>query len=203
MLKKLLTLLVLGLIPAGVFAADNADLAPDRSHCLGDPDAPIVLEIFSDFQCPACKQFYLGTILPLMNEYVTAGTVCVIYRDFPLSSHPYSRQAATYAVAAARTGQWGQVTGALYVFQEEWSKDGNIDGVLGRQLPARTMAQVRRLLKDDGVNASIDRDVERARKLGVRSTPTSFLTANGQTQRISGVVQYAILKRYIDHLLGR
>jgi hypothetical protein len=89
------------------------------------------------------------------------------------------------------------------MFQAEWSKDGNIEAVLARELPAKVMSQLRRAMKDRKLSASIDRDLERGRRLAVRQTPTSLVTANGQTQLIPGVVDYAILKRYLDHLLGK
>lgn len=191
---------------AGVLAAQNsapASTEPAREHCIGDRDAPIVVEVFSDFQCPACRQYYLGTLQPFISEYVSAGSACLIYRDFPLTIHPHARPAALYAVAAARIGQWLEVTGALYMFQAEWSKDGNIEAVLARELPAKVMSQLRRAMKDRKLSASIDRDLERGRRLAIRQTPTSLVTANGQTQPIPGVVDYAILKRYLDHLLGK
>ncbi|MFQ5817481.1 MAG: thioredoxin domain-containing protein [Terriglobia bacterium] len=202
MLKKFLVLVPLVLVCASVLAAQTAP-TPAPTDCIGDPDAPIVLEVFSDFQCPACRQYYLGTIQPLLSEYVSAGSVCLIYRDLPLRNHAYARPAALHAAAAARIGQWLRVTQTLYGFQDEWAKDGNVEAVVMRGLPEKARSQLRRVLKDPKLGTVIDRDIARARRLGVRSTPTSLLTANGQTQRITGVVPYAILKRYLDHLLGK
>lgn len=205
-MRKALTLVGVVLLSATLLAAQTAapaDTAPAREHCIGDPNAPLVLEVFSDFQCPSCRQYFLGTIQPLLAEYVSAGSVCLIYRDLPLAAHQHARQAALYAGAAARNGHWFQAFGALYTFQEEWSKDGNIEAVLARALPGKTMTQVRRAMKDPKLAAAIDRDLERARRLGIRATPTSLLTVNGRTERFNGVVSYPILKRYLDHLLGK
>ncbi|MFQ5925998.1 MAG: DsbA family protein [Terriglobia bacterium] len=214
MRKKLLTLLALVWLCSAVLAPSvrtglaaqtpaSPSPTPALNDCIGDPDAPIVFEVFSDFQCPACRQFYLGTIQPLLSEYVSTGTVCLIYRDLPLRTHEHSRQAALYAGAADRIGQWLRVAETLYVLQDQWAKDGNVEAVVMRRLPQKAQSQLRRALKDPKLARAIDRDVQRARRLGIRSTPTSLLTANGQTQRITGVVQYAILKRYLDHLLGK
>ena len=208
MRTRILAASLLLLISAGWLAAQNtanaANLAPDRTACLGDREAPVIIEVFSDFQCPSCQQFFFGIAQPLLREYVSAGMVCLIYREMPLERiHTYARQAALYSVAAGRIGRWMQVTTILYGTQNEWSKDGNIEAVLARELPEDVMSQLRRQMKDTKVGAPIDRDLARARQLGVNSTPTWFLTANGKTERQSGVPQYVILKRYLDHLLNR
>ena len=71
----------------------------------GSLNSPIRLEVFSDFQCPSCRQFYLETIQPVLQEYSSKDKVCVIYHEFPLNQHPYARQAALYSEAASRLGR--------------------------------------------------------------------------------------------------
>src|SRR5262245_60365351 len=101
---KSLALALLALLPA---VAASPEI--DKGKIYGNPTAPIRLEIFSDFQCPACKLLH-DTILPsLLNEYVTPGKVYIVAREFPLPGHPYSREAAGYATAAARLGLYAHV----------------------------------------------------------------------------------------------
>ena len=50
---------------------------------------------------------------------------------------------------------------------------------------------------------AIRQDIELGRKLEVNSTPTFFITAKGKTEKVASVVQYPILKRYLDYLLGQ
>jgi protein-disulfide isomerase len=210
MRTRILAAGLLLLISAGWLAAQNAanaaatNLGPDRTACLGDREAPVVIEVFSDFQCPSCQQFFFGIAQPLLRDYVSAGMVCLIYRELPLERiHAHARQAALYSVAAGRIGRWMQVTTILYATQNEWSKDGSIEAVLARELPPDVMSQLRRQLRDTKLRTAIEHDVARARQLGVSATPTWFLTANGKTERQSGVPQYVILRRYLDHLLNR
>src|SRR5262245_5573760 len=73
---------------------------PEEAVLGGSLDAPIKLEIFSDFQCPSCRALYMDTIKQVLAEYCTQGKVCVVYRDFPLQMHQYAREAARYAQAA-------------------------------------------------------------------------------------------------------
>lgn len=185
-------------------AQDNA--RETSGLCVGgNASAPIKIEVFSDFQCPACRTFYLQTMRSVLAEYASANRVCVVYREFPLRNHQYSREAARYAVAARRVGawQWVQVTDRLYLDQSQWSEDGEVDAVVARALSEKDMKRVRELLEDSGIDAEINRDIALGRQRGVRATPTFFVTSNGRTEKISSVVQYPILRRYLDSRLER
>ncbi len=63
------------------------------------------------------------------------GKVYLIHRDFPLEMHPYARQAARLANAAAAFGQFEAMERALYDHQDEWSQKGNIDEVIAPSFP--------------------------------------------------------------------
>src|ERR1700692_665151 len=66
-----------------------ADIDPTKAF--GSKSAPVVVEIYSDFQCPACKQLFLNTTQKIMDNYVNTGKVYLVHRDFPLPMHAYSR----------------------------------------------------------------------------------------------------------------
>ncbi len=195
-------LLLLAGLPAGVAQEKSAE--QDAVCVGGTPASPVKIEVFSDYQCPACRDFYLGTMRTVLADYADAGKVCVVYREFPLNMHAHAREAARYAHAALRLGirQWAQVTDALYGAQDQWAQDGKVDGIVAGALGKDEMARLRKLLADPSVNAAIARDVARGEKLEVNSTPTFFITANGKTEKATGVVQLPILRRYLDHLLG-
>lgn len=198
-------LVVLALLAASPVAAQKPANGA-REHRLGsDPNAPVVMEVFSDHQCPACRRFYLEVTRPVLANYAMKGKVVVVYRDFPLRTHQYARQAARYSQAASRLGQeeWIRVTDAIYLYQSKWSANGDLQPVVAQALPEEKMAQVRKWLEDPQLDTNIDRDIARGRQLGVRATPTIFITANGKTERIPSGVQYAILRRYLDSLLTR
>src|SRR5712664_585104 len=72
----------------------SAPLDPSEAKSLGSKSAPITIEVFEDFQCPACRNFFETTVKQLIDDYVVPGKVYLIHRDFPLEMHPYSRQAA-------------------------------------------------------------------------------------------------------------
>ena len=87
--------------------ASVPDPVPAPVKTLGSRSAPITIEVFSDFQCPACKSLYEQTLRPVIDNYVATGKVYLIHRDFPLDQiHKHSRTAARYANAAARLGKF-------------------------------------------------------------------------------------------------
>ena len=81
---------------AVLFAATLLAAPPaDSGDCVaGNPSSPVKIEVFSDFQCPACRTFYLNTMRTIIPEYADAGKACVVYREFPLQMHSHAREAA-------------------------------------------------------------------------------------------------------------
>lgn len=177
------------------------DPAPVKSF--GSKSAPITMEVFSDFQCPACRALFLDTIRPVMQNYVSVGKVYYIHRDMPLPVHAYSREAARYANAAAKLGKFEQVAGALYARQDSWSANGNVDVVVATVLTPAEMAKVRQYVKSGQLDPGIDQDMSLASSHMVQSTPTMILTHNGQTFPIVGVVSYPILRQFLEEQLRK
>jgi protein-disulfide isomerase len=171
---------------------------------IGSPSAPIVMEVFGDFECPACRAFYEGTVKQVIDQYVIPGKVYLVHRDFPLDMHPYARPAARLANAAADLGQFEAIERALYDKQDEWSAKGNIDDVIASSLPPGQLKKFHdyeaQHLSD--INASIERDRLMGVQRNVNQTPTVFITARGKTEALpGGGVDYKLLKNYFDYLL--
>lgn len=140
----------------------------------------------------------------MIDDYVVPGKVYLVHRDFPLDMHPYARQAARLANAAANFGQFQAMERALYDKQDDWSAKGNIDEVLASSFPP---AQLKKFhdyeaqhLND--INASIERDRAMGMQRNVNQTPTVFITSHGKTEALpGGGVDYNLLKNYFDYLL--
>ena len=179
--------------------------AQDSSSCVGgSPSAPIKIEVFSDYQCPACQQFYLQTMRNVLAEYADKNKACVVYREFPLNQHAHARTAARYSLAALHVGirQWSQVTDALFLGQEGWAASGDVESVVAKVLSPSDMAAVRKELQSPAaLDANIEADYQLGVQRGVNSTPTFFVTANGKTQKFAAAYTYPILQRYLDSLL--
>ena len=181
--------------------ASVADVDPHEA--LGSKNAPIVMEVFSDFQCPACKSLYDATNRQLMDNYVNTGKVYLIHRDFPLPMHAHSKVAAQYSRAAAQIGKLEAVEEVLFQNQEKWEASGDVDGTVAKALSPAEMTKVRALVKSGAVDAFITKDQAIGNNTyRVSQTPTTIFHANGQTFPYAGVMSWDILKQFLDQLLG-
>jgi protein-disulfide isomerase len=169
----------------------------------GKLDAPVRIEVFSDFQCPACRAFYMSTIRQVLKDYCQADKVCVIYHEFPLAMHPYAREAARYSVAAQRLGraQWAAVVDALYENQERWALDGKVDAAVMGAVSPQDFAKIKKMLQEPSIEDAIVRDIALGQKRDVKSTPTWFAASPTATQRVEGPVEYSVLKPWVDKIV--
>jgi protein-disulfide isomerase len=202
--------LLLGLL--GAFAALFAAAAPQSAPVVSDVDphkafgsknAPVIMEVFSDFQCPACKTLFTTTNRQLMDDYVSSGKVYLIHRDFPLPMHAYSRIAARYGRAAAQIGKAEAVEQVLFQNQEKWEQSGDVDGTVASVLSPAEMTKVRALVKGGTLENMIDKDYALGQGYRVNQTPTTVFHCKGQTYPYSGVMSYEILKGFLDQLLSQ
>ncbi|GAC1669473.1 MAG: hypothetical protein NVS9B4_25570 [Candidatus Acidiferrum sp.] len=175
----------------------------DSHKAFGSKNAPVIIEVFSDFQCPACKNLYTTTNRLIIENYVNPGKVYLIHRDFPLPMHAYSRVAARYARAAAHLGKGESVEQVLFTNQEKWEKSGDVDGTVASVLSAAEMAKVRALVKGGTLDPLIDKDYALGQIYHVNSTPTSVFHAKGQTYPVASVMSYEVLRSFIEQLLSQ
>ncbi len=175
----------------------------DTYKAFGSKSAPLVLEVFSDFQCPACKSLYTTTNRQLMDNYVSTGKVYLIHRDFPLPMHAHSKVAAQYARAAAHLGKGEQVEQDLFENQEKWENTGDVDGTVASVLSPVEMTKVRALVKGGTLDPLIEKDLALGRFYNVNQTPTTIIHYHGQTYPVVGVQSYAVFHQFLDQLLAQ
>jgi protein-disulfide isomerase len=174
----------------------------DPTKAFGSKSAPVIMEIYSDFQCPACKQLFITTTQRVMDNYVNNGKVYMIHRDFPLPMHAYSRVAAEYSRAAAHIGKTDAVEQALFQNQEKWEMNGDVKGTVAAVLTPAEMKKVQALVDSKTLDPLIDRDKQLGQAIPVTQTPTSILhTKDGQTYPVVGYVSFDVLKTLLDQLV--
>ncbi len=170
----------------------------------GSPTAPVTMELYTDYECPACQNFYL-TVLPSVNsEFVATGKVHLIHRDFPLQMHQFSRLATRYANAAGEIGKYDVVANQIFQSQAEWAQNGNVDAAVAKVLSPADMEKVRSLVKTDThLDDTVTKDVAMGNQDHLNQTPTIVIVAKGKRDVISGGVPWPILKEYIKQKLGQ
>lgn len=164
--------------------------------------AAVTIELFSDFQCPACKALHEQTIRRVKAEYARPGRLRLVHHDFPLPQHTYARRAAALAAAADRIGKYDVVADALFARQESWSNTGNVEAVVDSVLTPEERRQVYEAAQDPAIAAAIERDVQLGGRMRVSSTPTMIVTHRGTSNPVVGVVSYPVFSRFLDSLLG-
>ncbi len=81
-------------------------ISADNDPIIGDPNAPITIIEFSDFQCPFCARFHTQTLPLILEEYIEQGKVKLVFRDFPIQSiHPNAVPASVAAECANDQGK--------------------------------------------------------------------------------------------------
>jgi protein-disulfide isomerase len=207
-------------------AASDPAASATPVKTFGNKNAPITMEVFSDYQCPSCGAFFEQTLKPLLGPdgYVAAGKVYLVHRDFPLEMHPYSANAARWANAAAKIGKFQDVDAALWDNQAAWSADGNIEKFVSAAMSPADFKRVQAILKPCtglapkskadrsvpqvdpacSVDSSIAQDIGLGYSVPVQATPTFVIYYKGQKYPASsGIVTYPILKQFFDSLLSQ
>ena len=175
----------------------------DKGKILGSADAPIRIDIYSDFACPACKTFHEQTLPVILSEYVMTGKVCVVNREFPLNipAHKYSREAAQYATAAARLGIYQPVADVLFKNQTSWAESGKVWDTVASVLSPEQQKKVQALAKDPAVIAEVQRDVDAGTRERVSSTPTIYVNHGTQHFPIVYPVNLTFLRSLLNGYL--
>lgn len=195
------TALAAALLPCLAFAATF-----DSSKSLGGANSPIVIEVFSSFDCPHCKEMHDDLVPLLVRDYVVTGKVYLVNREFPLAGqyHPYARASALFATAAARIGKYTAVADALWKNQAIWAVNGQVWETVATVLTAAEQKKVQALYKDPGVEAEVRHDIDEATRDHVDRTPSIFITANGRRFMLpGGVPAYELLSSVLNHYLGQ
>ena len=165
----------------------------DETPLQGNPDAPITLVEFSDFECPFC-----GRVQPTLQDIRARyeDKVRLAFKHFPLPFHRSARQAHLAALCADEQGKFWPYRAVLFQRQKDLSKTALID--YARELGLETEL-FQACLGEERYAAKLERDFEEASRLGVTGTPTFFL--NGR--RFSGAQPYRAFEQMIEEELKR
>lgn len=169
----------------------------------GSPNAPLTMELYTDYECPACREFYLLTLPQLKRDFIDTGKLRLVHRDYPLPQHHFAKLATRYANAAGQIGKYDVVGHALFETQPEWSVNGDVEGVLGKVLPAEELAKVKSIVQND---ASLDDSMVKDQQMGMfqdhlQQTPTIVIVHKGKRETVAGNPPYSILKEYLEKAL--
>ena len=147
---------------------------------IGNPNAPITIIEFSDFQCPFCAKFHIQTLPKIMDEYIKEGKVKLVFRDFPIQSiHSNALLASVAAECANEQGKFKEMHDKLFENQNEWSsKDTDNLIILFNQYSLEMGIEKEKFdscLKNEKYIKEIQKDLDDGRTYGVSGTPGFFI----------------------------
>lgn len=197
--------------PAAAAPAEptSATVSIDDDPVLGNPDAPVTVVEFSDYECPFCKRHFEQTYAQLKTNYIDTGKVKLVFRDLPLSFHdPLATKEAIAANCAREQGN----DETYFKMHDEIFKTTTSNG------SGLTMDQLYGLASKVGINqdnfkACIDadkykdevaKDLADAGAAGATGTPSFVIGKSGEQvsgKLIVGAQPYSAFQAEIDALL--
>ena len=155
-------------------------ISADNDPVIGNPNAPITIIEFSDFQCPFCAKFHIQTLPKIMEEYIKDGKVKLVFRDFPIQSiHSNALLASAAAECANEQGKFKEMHDKLFENQNEWNNK-NTDNViiLFNQYSLEMEIEEEKFdscLRNGKYIKEIQKDLEDGRAYGISGTPGFFI----------------------------
>lgn len=190
--------LILTALTAGHLGLPNVSASqhPDDYRVLGSPQAQSEMVVFSDFECPYCRNFALAALPALIAEFVATERLRVRYVFFPLAAiHPNAVSSAKAAHCAGQHDRFWAYHDYLFVRQPEWSGEPAPDSLwieyaANLQLDTGAFAAC---LRATDAQSAVEADLRLALGAGVTGTPTIVLDG----ESIAGFQSYEELRHEI------
>jgi|TARA_Y100000310_G_scaffold153594_1_gene152997 protein-disulfide isomerase len=152
--------------------AAKVDVSVDDDPVKGDPDAPITIIEFSDFECPFCGRFYSQTMGQLEEKYIKTGKAKIVFRDFPLSFHPKAQKASEASECADDQGKFWEMHDMIFENQNSISVS-DLKGYAGQL--GLDQSKFDSCLDSGEHEAEVQADFRDGSAAGVSGTPSFFV----------------------------
>lgn len=179
-----------------LYMPQAATLSGNFAASLGDPNAPVVIAEFTDYQCPFCARHSQDTMPSLLSEMIETGRVYYTLYDLPLESiHPDARLAAGVARCAGEQGAYWEMHDALFARQAEWS--GQQNGWFVELAGSLNLdeAAFKSCLDEQRYDSAVQANLEEAAQLGVGGTPSFFVQGYSL---FSGAQPYDVFNQVVE-----
>ncbi|PIN89928.1 disulfide bond formation protein DsbA [Candidatus Pacearchaeota archaeon CG10_big_fil_rev_8_21_14_0_10_34_76] len=211
---SLLGIIVLGAIffilpgnsPTGNVVADGGQQIvtakvqiTEADHILGNPNAPVIIVEYSDYECPFCERFHSETFGQIKSQYIDTGKVAFIYRHFPLNFHPNAQKAAEASECAAEQEKFWEMHEMLF---ESGVQGGVQTYITYATVLGLNTEQFSECLNSGKYVSRIQADMTQGQKEKISGTPGFFIGKEGKDyQLVSGAQPFNNFKQVIDSKL--
>jgi protein-disulfide isomerase len=177
-------------------------------NAAGNPDAPIRIDEYSDFQCPYCVKFYQTTEAQLMETYVADGTVYFVYNTFGEFIGPESAGSSEAAYCAGDQGKFWEMHDIILSNQAGENQGAFADRnlIAFAETLNLDMDKFETCFNANTYKDTIDQDMADGIAAGIKATPSFVLTytVNGEvkTKLIEGALSFDSFKQEIESALA-
>ncbi|MFN3308491.1 MAG: DsbA family protein [Anaerolineales bacterium] len=192
------------LAPTGKIVQITPKARPNANfNAMGDPNAPVKIYEFSDFQCPFCKRFSDQTEPLIVENYVATGKVYFEYIPYGPGGFPIGQESADAAMASYCAGEQGKFWEYHDILFANHTGENVGDYTLKRleafaQALGLNIDQYNQCMKEKRYQDKIDEGIAFGRQNNIGGTP-SFLI-NGKV--IEGAVPYQVFQQEIEAALA-
>lgn len=214
--------LVLGVIVVAILAgiavslstpsSETVNLDMGRTHgsistsmgspILGDPNAPITIVEFGDYQCEMCYRWFHTSKPQIVENYIETGKANLVFVDLAFLGRD-SPKAAQASYCAEDQEKYWDFHDILYNSQEHvdngWANSERLKAFafeLGLD-----MELFNSCLDSGKYSKRVQYNIQQAREQGIRSTPTFIVVGDNQQKQISGAQPYSVFKQVLDTLV--
>ena len=175
------------------------------SPILGDPDAPITLVEFGDYQCHYCNVFFQSIEKDILKNYVDTGKVKIIFKDYNIIGED-SVKASQGAHCANDQGLFWEYHDILYSNwtgeNNGWASPSNLSA-FANEINVN-MDQWTECMNEKSHSKTIMESNNDARSLELTGTPAFFvINSNGEVTKLFGAQPFEVFKKVFDEQLEK
>lgn len=184
---------------------DNLPRPVDETDYIrGNPNAPILIVEYSDYDCPFCKQYH-ETMNKIINEFGISGRVAWVYRQFPLAQlHPNSPKISEAALCVGDIGgndAFWSFTDLIFE-SRSFNEPTNVT-----KLPQHAEAvgisknDYKACMNEGRMKDTVVASIEDGFNSGARGTPYTVIMVGDQEAVISGAQPYEVVRGIVENLI--
>jgi protein-disulfide isomerase len=161
---------------------------PQNGSTLGNPNAPVTLQYFADLECPVCREFTLGALPSLIQNWVRTGKLKIEFRNMETATREPEvfRSQQIAALAAGKQNKLWQFAELFYREQQEENSGYVTEQFLqnvAQQVPGLNLAQWTAARNDPTLASQITTDAQLVSASGFTGTPSFLLGKGGSAQK--------------------
>lgn len=185
--------------PTVLGEAERAKILADPAGAKGNPEAPITIVEFSEYECPYCQRYVSEAYEQIFEEY--SDRVYYVFRDFPLPFHSHAQQLAEAARCAGDQNAYWEMHDLIFAERDDWvgSEDAG-DWLASVMAKLGLDASAFQTCLDSGKYVqAVEDDIALGKSVGISGTPSFFI--NGQM--LVGAQPFTAFQSIIDKELEK